>query len=184
MPRPCVSAQRPRGQQITRLIADYRRAQNFAIARYHGFDHAARFALGAGAVIFLKRPAQNLDRFMPPPCFDFGEPDMCEFRACIGDARHGVEIGARGQMKQNIADDNTGLISGRMGELWPARNITNGKNFAIGRAQPLIGSDAGLTGRCAGSFNTRRGQVQPCNIGEPRPVATNKCVPEILPADV
>ena len=102
-------------------MADNRHTQNFAIARDHGLDHAARFALGAGAIIFFKRPAQNLDRFMPSPRFEpvigLSEPDMSKFRACIQNARQGIEFGARGQMKQNIADDNTGLVSRRMGEL-------------------------------------------------------------------
>ena len=51
----------PRGQQITGPFADNRCPQNTPIARCHHFHHAAHIALGAGAIIFFKRPTQHFD---------------------------------------------------------------------------------------------------------------------------
>ena len=72
-----------------------------------------------------------------------------------------IDLG--GQEEQRIADDQTGMITGRMGKLWPASDIANGKNLFIAGAHPRIGHNMRLAigAECHAGFF----QIQPGHIG-------------------
>ena len=71
-------------------------------------------------------------------------------------------IGFSRHPEQCVLDHNACVIARHMGKLQPARDVTDGKNFLVGRPQPNINVNAF---RRIG--NASRFKIKPVHVGAP-----------------
>ena len=70
------------------------------------------------------------------------QPDLGQLGIGVGDPGQRPVIDPRRQPEQRVADDDPGVVERDMGELRAAGGVADGKDAAVGRAQPRVDDDA------------------------------------------
>jgi len=145
--------QNPECHDLSGLRPHDRSAQDAATRCCHHLYQAVLPALGPRPVVAGHCGSQHLDRVVGLPRLRFGLPDLGDFRIGEGNPWYSPQVGPGGQAEQRVAEHDTGLVSGKMRELRPARYIADRIDAPIAGPLPCVDDD---TGGRAGD----RGQVK------------------------